>query len=117
MISAHRALADVEAMERLFVSTPLVGLLSTLPMRSGVQQIELWQTQQAQHGRCMQLLGALGKKITAAQARRLDIIGLSFDAMQHLRRTCPDKDAFKAALKQRGVNSRPLCDKLASVVK
>ena len=114
---AHRALADVEAMERLFVSTPLVALLSALPTRSGTQEVDQWHTQQCQHSRCTQILSSLGKHITAAQAKRLDVIGLSFEVMLALCQSCPDDESFIALLKVRGVNSKPLREKLACIVK
>ena len=46
---AHRALADVEAMERIMVKTGLVDLLSSLPVRSPAKQLGAWATQKNTH--------------------------------------------------------------------
>ena len=45
----HRALADVEAMERILVKTGLVDFLSTLPVISPAQKFGAWATQKRTH--------------------------------------------------------------------
>ena len=114
---AHRALADVEAMERIMVKTDLVDLLSTLPVRSPSQQLGAWATQKNTHNRITQILTALGKRITNAQARRLNDLGLSYEALQDLRSRCPGSKEFSKALLDSGVRSKPLREKLSSLIK
>lgn len=111
---AHRALADVEAMERIMVKTGLVDLLSSLPVRSPAQQLRAWATQKNTHHRVTQILSVLGKKVTYAQARRLNDLGLSCEDLQDLRTSCKDSEV---ALQDRGVRSKPLRDKLSTLLK
>ena len=114
---AHRALADVEAMERIMVKTELVHLLSTLPVRSPSQQLGAWATQKNTHNRITQILTSLGKRVTNAQAIRLNELGLSYEALQDLRSACTDNEEYSKALLDSGVRSKPLRDKLSALVK
>jgi len=82
---AHRALPDVEALEEVFMSTRLVDLLSSLPTRPARQQVELWGVQKGQRTRTTRFLHSLGNRITAAQAKRLDTLGLSHIVLCKLR--------------------------------
>ena len=76
---AHRALAEVEAMERIIVKTGLVDLLSSLPVRSPAQQLDAWATQKNTHNCVIQILTSLGKQITNVQAKHW----ISADFQQH----------------------------------
>ena len=115
--TAHRALSDVEALERLFTDTPLQELLPRLPSRTASSQLHIWTRQKNQHGRCSFLLRALGKKITSAQAKRLDDLGLTYDELRFLRKSSDSTDDFVTTLSSKGVNSKALREKLASFVK
>ena len=42
LILLYRALADVEALDRVLMKTELVNLLSNLPVRSAAQQLGMW---------------------------------------------------------------------------
>ena len=64
------------------MKTGLVDLLSTLPIRSPAQQLGAWATQKNTHNRVTQILSALGKRVTNAQAKRLNELGLSFEVLQ-----------------------------------
>lgn len=114
---AHRALADVEAMVKIMLKTGLVNLLSSLQVRSPSQQLGAWATQKNTHNRVTQLLTSLGKRITNAQAKRLNELGLSYEALQDLRSSTKDRDGFYKAIQESGVNSKPLCEKLNAIVK
>ena len=59
------------------MSTRLVDFLSGLPTRPARQQVELWRVQKGQRTRTTRLLQSLGNRIIAAQAKRLDTLGLS----------------------------------------
>ena len=49
LLLSPRALADVEAMERILVKTGLVDFLSTLPVISPAQKFGAWATQKRTH--------------------------------------------------------------------
>ena len=114
---AHRALADVEAMQKILVKTDLVDLLSTLPLRSPAQQLGAWVTQKTTHHRVTQILSSLGKRVTNAQAKRLNELRLTFEALQDLRSSSKDTEEFTKTLLDKGVRSKPLRDKLSDIVK
>ena len=70
--AAHRALPDVEAMESLFMSTPLHDILASLGVRSPQQQIELWTLRkQKWQAVPQQLVRFFGKKIAKPHASQL----------------------------------------------
>ena len=115
--TAHRALTDVEALERIFTDTPLQELLPRLPSRTASSQLHIWTRQKNQHGRCSFLLRALGKKITSAQVKRLDDLGLTYDKLRFLRKSSDSTDDFVTTLSSKGVNSKALREKLALFVK
>ena len=95
----------------ILVKTGLVDLLSTLPVISPVQQLGAWATQNTTHNRVTQILSSLGKRVTNAQAKRLNELGLSFKALQDLRSTSKDSEEFSMDLLDSGIRSKPLCDK------
>ena len=113
---AHRALADVEAMERIIVKTGLVDLLSSLPVRSPAQQLDAWATQKNTHNCVIQILTSLGKQITNVQAKRLNELGLSCEVLRDLRTSCRDSEEFFKVLQDSGVRSKPLRDKLSTII-
>ena len=113
---AHRALPDVEALEEVFMGTRLVDLLSSLPTRPARQQVELWRVQKGQRTRTTRLLHSLGNRITAAQAKRLDTLGLSHTVLCELRAASAGDEEFQKVLREREVHSKPLREKLAAVV-
>ena len=96
--TAHRALPDVEAMEELFTSTDLADLLSTLPVRSPSQQLRLRRTQKEQRSRMTSLLYAQGKCITAAQAKRLDELRLSYTTLCEIGASIATDEGFQKVL-------------------
>ena len=104
-------------MEKILVKTELVDLLTTLPVRSPAQQLGAWATQKNTHTRVTQLLSSLGKRVTNAQAKRLNELGLSFAALQDLRSSSKDSEEFSKALLDSGVRSKPLRDKLGEIIK
>ena len=97
--------------------TGLVDLLSSLPFRSPSQQLGAWATQKNTHDRITQILTSLGKRVTNAQAKRLNDLGLTYDSLQDLRSSCRDSEEFSKALLDRGVKSKPLRDKLSTLIK
>ena len=116
--AAHRALPDVQALEELLMSTPLLGLLASLPKRSATQQLQLWRLQKNQRIRTTTLLHSLGNRITAAQAKRLDAyaLQLSYTALCTIRENTAGDTEFQRILLERGVRSKPLREKLTAVL-
>lgn len=114
---AHRALPDVEALERIMLKTDLVHLLSSLPVKSTANQLGAWAMQKNTHNRVTQLLTSLGKqRVTNAQAKRLNELGLSYEALLDLRTSSKSRDDFCDALLKSGVRSKPLRERLGSII-
>ena len=115
----HRALPDVLAMEGVFSHLSLVGCLSRLPIRTPQQQSRLWIQQKRIFQRTTFLTKSLGGKpsITSAQAKRLDALGFNYEDLVKLRADCKDMASFLVVLKDRGVKSKPLREKLGKLLK
>lgn len=96
------------------MKTGLVSLLSSLPVRSAVQQLGMWISQKSAHNRVTHLLAALGKRVTNAQARRLDELGLSYRILLDLRLSSTNVEDFSKTLQKRGVRSKALREKLSA---
>ena len=94
------------------MKTPLVNLLSSLPVRSPKSVIDAWCAQKKKHTRNAKLLVSLGRKITANQAQRLDSLSLSYEALLDGK----DGEDFIDSLHKRGVNSKPLREKLKMLI-
>ena len=101
-------------MVRVFTHQSLVGCLSHLPIRTPSKQLKLWAGQKHLHQRTSTLITSLGGKpaVTSAQAKRLDSLGFSHQNLVELRSECGDDTTFCQTLKDRGVNSKPLQQKL-----
>ena len=64
-----------------------------------------------------QILSSLGKRVTNTQAKRLNELGLSFEALKDLRSSSKHSEEFGKALLDSGVRSKPLHGKLCDIVK
>lgn len=103
---------DVMAMERVFTHQSLVSCLSILPIRSPMTQRKLWIEQKRVFQRTTSLIKSLGKPaITKPQAKRLDTLGLG-----HLHSSSKDNEEFLKLLKEKGVNSKLLREKLVKLL-
>lgn len=70
--------------------------------------------QKGAHYQSASLVKALGKPtITKAQAKKLNQVGLGIAELKTLRTDSLTQDVFKEALKARGINSKPLREKLS----
>ena len=68
--------------------------------------------------RTSSLIRSLGKPaVTPAQAKRLDDLGLGYEDLTTLYRHSKDKDVFCSVLKKKGVNSKPLREKLVKLLR
>ena len=100
-------------MYSVLTHSSLVHCLSNLPIRSYTQQLKLWDSQKRLHQRTTSLISSLGKpSVTAAQAKKLDSVGLSFSSLLCLHHEAVDVDTFSQALRSKGVNSKALQAKL-----
>lgn len=54
--------------------------------------------------------------MTTAQAKRLDNLGFTYGDLVKLHADFKDRDAFLTVLKDKGVNSKPLREKLAKLL-
>ncbi len=110
---AHRALPDVLALEAVLRHPSLCGDLESLPFRSPQLQTKLWVQQKRLYTRASHLIKAVGKpSLTSTQAKKLDALGFTFQSISLLRQQCSSQDKFQSALKERGVRSKPLREKL-----
>ena len=79
--------------------------------------MRLWIQPKRVHTRTTALGKALGKpSLTAAQARRLDTLGLGFQELLKLHKDTANPEEFLKMLKERGVRSKPLKEKLVKVL-
>lgn len=105
------------AMERVFTHQSLVSCLSRLPIRSPKTQRKLWIEQKRVFQRTTSLIKSLGKPaITKSQAKRLDILGLGHEDLVQLHSSSKDEEEFLKFLKEKGVNSKPLREKLVKLL-
>ena len=117
LTGAHRAFPDVIAMVAVMTHPSLVGCLTRILIRSSTRQMDLWTKQKEVFQRATALIKSLGKpSVTSAQAKRLDALGLGYGDLVKLRSESAGDEAFKKNLKDKGVNSKPLHDKLVKLL-
>ncbi len=114
-IGAHRALPDVLGLEEVLTHPSLISCLSQLDIRHPSMQLRQWVQHKRAHTRKMVLTKGLGKCITAAQATRLDTLGITLTDLKHVRDST-DKEGFLKSLKTKGVRSQVLREKLQQAV-
>ena len=88
--NAHRAVDDVVAMERLFTSTPLVSLLSTLTIWNMQKLIQEWNYKVQKNNRIQQLVIGFKQDTTKSMAKRLEMLGLSYDYLKAQYESSPE---------------------------
>ena len=104
-------------MERVITHPSLVGCLSKLPIRSPKTQNNLWIHQKRLFQRTSALIRSLGKPaVTSAQAKRLDDLGFGHADLVKLYSESKDRDVFMKVLKDKGVKSKPLREKLVKLL-
>lgn len=104
-------------MERVFTHPTLSSCLNTLLIRPPKKQRLLWVDQKRTFQRTTALIKSLGKPaITAPQAKRLDVLGLGYEDLVKLHTESNDTDVFIKILKDKGVNSKPLREKLVKLL-
>ena len=114
---AHRALADVEAMEKLFTRPPLVESLSSLKSHHSKKELGHWPFQKGQRQRATRLISQLGNpSITVLQAKRLGELGLNYLSLSQLRSEVINRAEFMRIMKDKRARTKPLREKLALLV-
>ena len=79
--------------------------------------MRLWIQQKRVHTRITDLVKALGTpSVTAAEARRLDTLGLGFQELLKLHKDISNPEEFLTNLKERGVRSKILREKLVKTL-
>ena len=107
-------MADVRAMKAVFTN---LNCLSEIQTHSPSQQLEIWRSQKLKYQRTTALIASLGKpSITAPQAKRLDTLSLSFPSLCSIHSEARNDIEFVDILKKKGVNSKPLREKLAKLL-
>ena len=115
IIGAHRALPDVLAMERVLLHPSLVRCLSSLTIRCPQQQVKLWMDQKESFLKAAVIIKAFGNPcLTTLQAKKLDSLGLTYEDLAKLLQETGGGETFHKALKDKGINSKLLREKLAS---
>ncbi len=105
-LQLHSIIAEVN----IFVAQKVTGCLDKLHIQSPSMQMKKWLAQKTLYTNVALLTRSLGKpSITPTQAKKLVTRGIDFHTLLLLRRT---SDAFVASLKQKGVRSKPLGEKL-----
>ena len=111
---AHRALPDVEAVEALFMSTPLQDILPSLLMRTPQQQLHQWRLQMKLRNASQSLLRFFGKTITKAHARQLSANDITQQDLREWKEEVSSREDFIKLLKGKKVNSKFLRERLCS---
>ena len=110
--TAHRALPDVEAVESLFMLTPLHDILASLGIRTPQQQQNLWEAQKQKRQAVQLLLRYFGKKITKAHASQLTRNNITTQILEKWKGEAKDVKKFVKILKDNKINSKKLQDNL-----
>ncbi len=99
-------------MECILTHPSLVQCLDNLTIRSPRTEMKLWLQQKRAHTRITSLIRSLGKpSLTTGQAIRMDTLGLGVAELGELR-DMHSKDDFLSSLKDKGVNSKVLREKI-----
>lgn len=104
--NAHRALDDVVAMERLFTNTPLVSLLSSLTIWNMQKLIQEWNGKVQKNNRIQQLVIGFKQDTSKSMAKRLELLGLSYDYLKVQYESTSSPDAFVKWLRSVGVKHK-----------
>ena len=63
-------------------------------------------------------ISPLGKPtVTPTQAKRLDTLGLKFEDHLKLYRESADREAFQTTMKEKGIRSKPLREKIVKALR
>ena len=100
------------AMERLFTSTLLVSLLSSLTIWSMQKLIQEWNIKEQKNNRIQQLVLGFKQDTTKSMAQRLELLGLSHEYLKVQYEWTPSQDDFVKWLRSVGVKHKAWHEKI-----
>lgn len=112
--NAHRAMDDVVAMERLFINTPLVSLLSSLTVWNVQKLIQEWNNKVQRNNRIQQLVIGFKQDTTKSMAKRLELLGLTYEYLKVQYDSMSSLDAFIKWLCSVGVKHKAWHEKICT---
>ena len=110
LFPAHRALPDAEALGEIFMHPAMADLITSLPIRPVTEQLEKWQTQKQMWSLKQSL------HLSDAWAKHLITLNLSYQDLYELRASHASDEVFQNILQKRGVQSKPLRQKLTAAI-
>ena len=109
------------AMERLFTSTPLVSLLSSLTIWSMHKIAQEWNGKVQKNNRIQELVIGFEKDIIKSMAQRLELLGLSYNYLKAQYESALSTDVYVKWLCSVGVKHKAwhgkICTHFKRVVK
>ena len=110
---AHRAMADVKAMEAVFSSDLMKDVLSKLSIQTHAQIVTYWQQKSKEWLSAQQFVTHMGRDCTRTMAVRLNEWGLRYDDLRDIFDNYKtDEASFHSHLLEAGVARRPWRSKL-----
>ena len=104
-------------MEELFSHRSLAGLLSSMPSRTAEEQLQKWAEQKQKRAIKAELNNnLLGLDIKKHQIDRLAELDLFYPKLCKIRTKFTNDEEFQKELRQRGVHSKKLREKLARIL-
>ena len=111
---AHRALEDVRAMEKLFTSTPLVSMLSSLTIWNFQQLLQAWNDKINKNNRIQQIVIGFKQDTTKRMAQRLEMLGLSHTYLREQYDSAKSPEDFVKWLKSVGIKLKAWHEKICN---
>ena len=112
--NAHRAMDDVVAMERLFINTPLVSLLSSLTIWNMHKVTQEWNSKVQRNNRIQQLAIEFKQNTSKSMAQRLESLGLSYEYLKEQYESTSSPDAFVKWLRSVGIKHKAWHEKICT---
>ena len=109
---AHRALEDVRAMEKLFTSTALVSMLSSLTIWNFQLLLHAWNNKISKNNRVQQIIIGFKQDTTKKMAQRLEVLGLSYSYLKEQYESAKSMEEFVIWLKSIGLKYKKWHEKI-----
>ena len=104
-VDAHRALGDVDAMVKLFTTTTLASLLSSMTVRNVQQMCNIWNENMQVYNRVQNLVVQFKQDSTKRMAERLDKLRLTYTYIKEQYEASTD-DKFSQWLHTVGISRK-----------
>ena len=105
---------DVVAMERLFINTPLVSLLSSLTIWNMHKVTQEWNSKVQRNNRIQQLVIGFKQDTSKSMAQRLESLGLSYEYLKEQYESTSSPDAFVKWLRSVGIKHKAWHEKICT---